>query len=104
MPELPQSYIAYRKAGGPTSLFLTCDFPGYVDLWPIDEIPRLNGEYEVSVFAPGFLCFGGADGELLAFDENGHIFCMPAIGMDLDNALLVAQSWGDFERFIERET
>ena len=72
-------------------------------LWPIQEVAKWNEEYHVPEDAPGFLCFGSnGGGELLAFDDAGAVYCLPAIGMEPTAATRVADSWADFERHIER--
>ena len=76
--------------------------PGYMSLWPLGDIARLNEDYNVAAFAPGFLCFGSnGGGELLAFDAAGRICHLPAIGMDAKCAIRIADSWLEFERFIQ---
>ena len=79
--------------------FLSCD-PGYMILWPLQEVPELNAGYGIPEFAPDFLCFGSSGGgELLAFDEAGAVHSLAAIGFD---AMRSADSWDDFARCIER--
>lgn len=100
--ELPQEYIAHIRGGGRTEEFLKCEFPAYMQLWPLDTIDEFNRGYETRKHAPGFLCFGSnGGGELLAFDENCAIYCLSAIGMEPTKAIRVADSWTDFARLIE---
>ena len=74
-------------------------------LWPLDEVEEYNLEYEVPQAAPGFIGFGSnGGGELLTFDQEGHIYCLPAIGMEPQYATRVADSWEEFERYIEHAT
>lgn len=100
---LPIAYLDYRTKGHLSEAFLTDEFAGYMMLWPVENVEQFNMEYEVPKHAPGFLCFGSnGGGELLAFDENGAIFCIPAIGMEPKYAKRIADSWPEFERYIER--
>jgi hypothetical protein len=71
-------------------------------LWPLDKIEQYNREYQVPQYAPGFICFGSnGGGELLAFDDQGAVFCIPAIGMEPKYATPVADSWSKFECYID---
>ncbi|MFO0813214.1 MAG: SMI1/KNR4 family protein [Gemmatales bacterium] len=102
--KLPPAYLDYLSQGRPTEAFLSDDFVGYMMLWPLDEVEQNNREYEVPKYAPGFMCFGSnGGGELLAFDEEGTVFCIPLIGIDPKDAVHVADSWSDLEGFIEPE-
>lgn len=97
---LPQEYIEYQRNGETLEAFLSCEFPGYMQLWPLDQIDELNADYEVKELAPGFICFGSnGGGELLAFDHVGVIYCLPAIG--LKPAIRVADNWLEFASHIE---
>lgn len=88
-----------------TEAFLSCDFPGYMVLWPADKISQYDAEYQVAKYAPGFLSFGtNGGGELLAFDESGAVFCLPSIGLEPQYASPVADSWEQFESYIQEAT
>ncbi len=103
--DTPRAYLDYLQQGNATEAFLTYEFPAYMQLWLLDDIAKYNRDYQVSEFAPGFLCFGSnGGGELLAFDEFGAVYCLPAIGMEPTNAIRVADSWSEFERHIEKAT
>lgn len=76
----------------------------YLILWRTGELIEFNRDYEVEKYAPGFVLFGSnGGGEAFAFDarsgENMRIKMVPFIGMGLDDAKLVADS---FEKFIFR--
>jgi hypothetical protein len=102
LPSLPAEYCRYIERGGTTEAFLSCEFPGYMQLWPIDEIDEYNRGYQVQEYAPRFLCFGSnGGGELLAFDESGKVVCLPAVGMEPEYARPVADSWSQFSTFIK---
>ena len=103
-PILPDEYRSYIESGGATEASLDCDFPSYIQLWPIEKIEEYNRDYQVQQYAPGFLCFGGnGGGELLAFDELGKVVCLPAIGMEPQYATSVADSWSSFAKLIHRD-
>ena len=98
---LPKEIIDYLNSGGKTEGFLTID-PGYFQLWLEKDITQKNMEYQVKIYAPDFIGFGsnGAGG-MLAFDKLGRIFSLPFIGMSNEEAILIADSWKEFEETIE---
>ncbi len=84
-------------SNGPKEGPLTID-PGWFQLWDHNEIDQLNVAYKTHEFAPSFLGFGSSGGgEMLAFDDNGCIFMIPFISLDGKEAVLIADSWRDFE-------
>jgi hypothetical protein len=100
--KLPNAYVQYFAGDGPKEGGLSID-PGWFQLWSPDEIEGLNHDYRVQEFIPEFLGFGSSGGgELLAFDQAGRIFMIPFIGMSLQAAKQVAESWSAFVERIER--
>jgi len=66
--DLPPAYLAFleRSNGGNGDLGID---PGWVSLWPAEEVVGLNHGYEVQQWIPGFFGFGSnGGGELFAFD------------------------------------
>ena len=52
---------------------------------------------------PGFLGFGSSgSGEMFAFDAKHQVFMIPFIGMDPEEAQLVAGAWIEFVNLMER--
>jgi len=71
----------------------------YCEFWPEDELQRYNDEYEVPIYAPGCFAFASdGGGEIYAVSEGGSVVRLPCIGMASDVAVLVAPTWGEFER------
>jgi hypothetical protein len=100
--DLPPEYVAYVQSGGTMEAFLTCDFPGYMQLWPLEKVSEYNNGYQIAEFAPGFFGFGtNGGGELLVFDASGAVYCLPAIGLEPECATRIANSWTDFSCYIE---
>ena len=57
-----------------------------------------------ALLAPGFLGFGGSGGgDMLAFDKDGGVYCLPMIGMEARHAEKFAGSWIEFRRRIKNE-
>ncbi|MEM5552127.1 SMI1/KNR4 family protein [Pseudoalteromonas neustonica] len=75
----------------------------YLILWKAEELLPFNIEYEVDKYAPGIFLFGSnGGGEGFGFDTRSKpykIVEIPFIGMDLQYATLVAES---FTHLLER--
>jgi hypothetical protein len=98
----PKALIEYRKAGGAEFAF-TEGAPGYFQLWPEEEIQKWNIDYQVPEYAPGFIGFGSdGGGEMLAFDKEGAIYMIPFIGMSVEDAQKIADSWLEVSQRIEK--
>jgi hypothetical protein len=100
---LPADYISYFATPtlreGPLSVA-----PGWFQLWLPQDIERLNAEYEVDKYAPGFCAFGSnGGGEMLAFTAKGSVVMIPFIPMDAALAKPVAASWREFVTLIDTE-
>lgn len=74
-------------------------------LWKTEELEQLNREYEVENNAPGIFLFGSnGGGEAYGFDTRKTpytIVIIPFIGMDLEDAIPLAENFLDF--FIKLE-
>jgi SMI1/KNR4 family protein SUKH-1 len=102
---LPDDYREYLESDQAVAEGFTEGFPGYFMLWSREEIETANTELEVGSLAPGFLGFGtNGGGEMLAFDSNGAVYCLPMIGMEVRYAKKVASSWTEFRSRIKHET
>ena len=77
--------------------------PEWYVLWRPEEVEEFNRNYQLSEFAPGFVTFGGnGGGELLVVNEQGEVFCMPAIGMAPDTAIKIASSLQEFNGYMQK--
>jgi hypothetical protein len=100
--KIPTQYASYFAGDGPKEGGLVVE-PGWFQLWPPDRIEQRNRDYRVQEFAAGFLGFGSSGGgEMLAFDADGRVVMIPFVGMSVDEAKPVADSWSDFVKKIER--
>jgi SMI1/KNR4 family protein SUKH-1 len=100
--ELPSSYLELLALtnGGEGDLRME---PGWVSLWPAEEVMRNNEQYEVGANIPRFLGFGSnGGGELLAFDARDSqpwpIVMVPFIPMEPHDVVVIAR---DFNEFLE---
>jgi len=80
----------------------------YAMLWKIGELLQFNREYQVHEYAPGLLLFGSSGGgEAFAFDlrveGKKSIVSVPFIGMNLSDALPLAQTFDEFLEYLARQ-
>jgi hypothetical protein len=71
----------------------------YLILWRTAELIDFNRDYEVAKYAPGLVLFGSnGGGEAFAFDtgEKMKIRMVPFIGMSLQDAKLIADTFDGF--------
>lgn len=71
----------------------------YLSLWKMEDIAKLNKDYDVGLYAPGYLIFGSdGSGTAYAFDkEKGDIVSFQFIGMTMeDNAQFLGNSFVSF--------
>ena len=83
--------------------------PGWIAMWPCEEVMSSNAGYSVPEFLPGFFGFGSnGGGELLAFDLRGEepypIVMVPFIGMDPKEAVRIARSFDELRALIGGST
>lgn len=71
---------------------------GYVELFPIDELEEINKEYETETEVPNFLVIGTNGGGVGIFinKNNCNIYSIPFIGMQEEDAVLLANSFSEF--------
>jgi hypothetical protein len=103
LPSIPADYAAYLQARGAFECFVNGDDgPGYAALWPLEQLQDNNAGYGLELYAPGFVAFGSnGGGELLCFDGMGAVYMLPAIGMEPDAAIRVADTFDEFTRSFE---
>ena len=94
---LPIDYLEYiRKCNGGEG-FVGTDF---LILWRIEELAKLNQEYELERYAPGLVLFGSSGGgEGYGFDfrhNNCRIVRVPFVGMEWRLAVITANSFTEF--------
>jgi len=101
---LPAAYVAQLAVSNGGEGDLGVD-PGWIAIWPVQEVVSSNEEYSISEFLPGFFGFGSnGGGELLAFDLRGGepypIVTVPFVPMDLQEAVRIASSFEELREFI----
>jgi hypothetical protein len=93
MPPLPAEFAQFIATHGAFEGF-TSDDPGYIALWPLEEIQANNAGIGIEEYAPGFVAFAGnGGGEVLAFDGSGVVYTLPMIGLAANAAVKVADSF-----------
>lgn len=73
----------------------------YLMLWPVEELPEYNEDYEVDEMAPGLVLFGSSGGgTFYAFErEGGRIVDLPSMPVDGEHA---KPAGATFVEFLER--
>lgn len=80
----------------------------YLQLWPVGDLVRLNRDYLVDEFAPGYVLFGSdGGGELFGFARDpaaapAPIGQLPAVGLGLENAIPCGATFRDFLTFLAK--
>jgi hypothetical protein len=101
MTAMPEELIAYHSVG----CSMSCEIPiqpWICEFWPIDEVMAYNKDYDVAVFAPGYLGFAtSGGGEMYAFSPRGTIVCLAFVGMSPEEELPVASSWNEFQSMLQ---
>ncbi|HMT06442.1 MAG TPA: SMI1/KNR4 family protein [Pyrinomonadaceae bacterium] len=96
-PSIPKSYSDYVRDNGLFEGFFGLDSDeGYIQMWATEEIPSINDEIEIDLSAPGLIAFASdGGGEYYTFDSMEKIFMIPAIGIEPEFALFIANSFPD---------
>src|SRR5262249_34861594 len=94
----PVDYVAFLRASNGAQGMLSSD--EYIDLWPVEEVPKLNLSYQFPEYCPEVVAFGSnGGGEAFVFRRsNAHIAIVPFIGMAINDAIDVAPAFRDFLR------
>ena len=93
--DLPEEYFDYLRVNGNFEGF-TIGEPGYIRLWPVQELDLMNSEILIGQFAPGYCAFASDGGnEILAFVSHGAVFKIPVIGMDPQYAIRIAENFSE---------
>jgi hypothetical protein len=70
----------------------------YLMLWPVEELPESNQDYEVDVMAPGLVLFGSSGGgTAYAFErDTGAIVDLPITPLDGSRRRTLADGFVEF--------
>jgi len=99
--KLPGEYAEFLEASNGGEGFVGPN--SYAIFWQLQELQRLNVEYETAEYAPGLFLFGSdGGGEAFAFDTRTYpwlVVRVPFVGMDAK----LARPMGDgFIAFLQR--
>jgi hypothetical protein len=101
MRYLPAEYIEYIRRGGPRDGFTDLDFAGYFAVVDLELVDTLNEDLKTNEYVLGFTAFASnGGGEFYAFDANGAVYSIPYIGMSVQDAIKIAESWSDYASHI----
>ena len=77
--------------------------PYWYIIWHPEEIDAFNADFQFSEYAPEFTGFGDSgSNELLAVNESGEVFTIPAIGMNSQSAEKIATSIDELKQLMEK--
>lgn len=104
---LPSAYLAMLEESNGGEGDLGVD-PGWITLWPAEDVLSNNASYCVAEALPGFLGFASnGGGELLAFDLRGGepypIVMIPFIPMEAAEAVQIASSFEELRQLLGKE-
>lgn len=91
----PDDYLSYVNNLQDNEIFTDS---GYIELFPFEELEEINKEYEIEIYAPNFITIGTNGGGVGIFinKENNQIFSIPFVGIDENDAVLLANSFSEF--------
>jgi hypothetical protein len=106
--QLPRGYLDQLAVSNGGEGDLGVEQPGWISIWPAEQVLELNREYHIHEDLPGFFGFASnGGGELLAFDtragEPFPIVMVPFIQMDAREAVRIAKSFEELRGLIGRE-
>jgi hypothetical protein len=98
--KLPSDYIAFLRQCNGCEGELGID-PGWVWIWPAEEVIEHNNGYKTAENVSGFFAFGSnGGGEMFAFDfrtpDETRVVMIPFIPMEIKSAIPLAASFGEF--------
>jgi hypothetical protein len=98
--DLPSDYLKFMEEINGGEGFVGSN---YLILWRIEELAKMNIDYQVQEYAPGLFLFGSdGGGEAFAFDlrsPSAPIISVPFVGLDTSLARPYALN---FTEFLER--
>jgi len=101
-PSIPQSYSNYVLENGLFEGFFDGD-EKYIQMLALEDISSINDEIEIDLLAPGFVAFASdGGGEYYTFDSMERIFMLPAIGIEPEFAIFIADSFPDLVSKFQR--
>lgn len=95
---LPDDYVNYVSKLIEYEIFYESR---YIHFFPLKELETINEEYEVELYVPNYLVIASNGSGVGVFynKSNCQIYTIPFIGMDEDDAILLA---ANFTVFIEK--
>ena len=77
--------------------------PFWYILWEPEKISEHNQDYQFSKYAPEYTGFGSSgSNELLAVNNQGQVFTIPAIGMESKYAEKIAENINEFKQYLQK--
>jgi hypothetical protein len=82
------------------------EFPeraGPYSVWEKEEIEKLNKQYNVEKFIPGYVAIGTNEGgEILVIKtDSGSVYSIPAVPIDENQAILLTKDFNKLQSYIK---
>jgi hypothetical protein len=101
--KFPNELITILKYHRNSEMTLCHEKALYIIFEDESAIKKLNIDINIAEGAPGFTAFATDGGnELFVYDKTGAIYMMPMIGMSIDDAWKIADTWYDFNTIIQK--
>lgn len=93
--EYPNDYLSYMNSIKDNEVYSD---NGFIELFSFDDLQEINEEYETEKYIPNYIAIGTNGGGVGIFinKNNEKIYSIPFIGMDENDAILLADSFSEF--------
>jgi hypothetical protein len=93
--DLPKEYMSFMESLQDNEIISE---NGYIELFPLNELEKINKEYETDKFVSNFIAIGtnGSGVGIFINKMNNNIYSIPFIGMEEKDAVLLADSFSEF--------
>lgn len=71
---------------------------GFIELFPLNELTKINSDYETEIYVPNFITIGtnGGGAGIFINKNDNNIYSIPFIGMEERDAIFLANSFTNF--------
>ena len=93
--EYPADYLDYLNSLEDYEIYSDL---GFIELFPLNDLDKINEEYQVHVCVPDFIAIGTNGGGVGIFINKNtkQFYSIPFVGMNEIDAVLLADSFTEF--------
>jgi hypothetical protein len=93
--EYPADYLDYLNSFEDHEMYSDS---GFIGLFPLNDLDKMNEEYQVHLYAPDFIAIGTNGGGVGIFINKNtkQLYSIPFVGMEAIDAVLLANSFTEF--------